>query len=79
MPANFSEFTRVQIPALLHLERLGYTFVHRDNLDLNRDSNILPDVFKTAVKRLNPSLRDAEIEEKLRELIRVADNDDLGR
>ena len=79
MPANFSEFTRVQIPALLHLERLGYTFVHRENLGQNRDSNILPDVFRTAVKRLNPSLRDAEIEEKLRELIRVAGNDDLGR
>lgn len=81
MPANFSEFTRVQIPALLHLERLGYTFVPREKLGENQDlhSNILPDVFKAAVLHLNPDLRDAEIEEKLRELIRVADNDDLGR
>ena len=79
MPANFNEFTRVQIPALLHLERLGYTFVQRDSLGQNLDSNILPDVFKSSVRKINPSLRDAEIEEKLRELIRVADNDDLGR
>ena len=81
MPANFSEFTRVQIPALLHLERLGYKFVHRDTISQsqNFDTNILPDVFKVAVHRLNPDLREAEIEEKLRELIRVADNDDLGR
>ena len=79
MSSNFSEFTRVQIPALLHLERLGYKFVHRDSLNQNRDTNILMDVFKEAVCRLNPDLRGAEIEEKFRELIRVADNDDLGR
>lgn len=79
MPGNFNEFTRVQIPALLHLERLGYTFVSRETLNCDLHSNILTDVFKAAVRRLNPDLRDAEIEEKLRELIRVADNDDLGR
>ncbi len=79
MPGNFNEFTRVQIPALLHLERLGYTYVHRDSLNRNLDSNILPDVFKDAVHRLNPKMREAEIEEKLRELLRIADNDDLGR
>lgn len=79
MPANFSEFTRVQIPALLHLERLGYTFVHRDSLNQNRDSNILPDIFRAAVRKLNPDMRDADIDDKLRELIRVANNDDLGR
>lgn len=79
MPSNFSEFTRVQIPALLHLERLGYRFVHRDSLNQNTESNILPNVFKEAVSRLNPKMREAEIEEKFRELIRVADNDDLGR
>ena len=79
MPANFSEFTRVQIPALLHLEKLGYKFVRNDGLKQNLDSNILPDVFKECVHRLNPDLREAEIDEKLRELIRIADNDDLGR
>lgn len=79
MPSDFNEYTRVQIPALLHLERLGYKFVHRDSLKQNLDSNILTDVFKEALHRLNPDLRDAEIDEKLRELIRIADNDDLGR
>lgn len=81
MPANFTELTRVQIPALLHLERLGYTFVPREKLGENQDlnSNILTDVFKESVRRLNPAMRDGEIEEKLRELIRIANNDDLGR
>lgn len=79
MPANFSELTRVQIPALLHLERLGYTFVRHTELQPNLDSNILVDVFKDALMRLNPDMTDLAIEEKLRELVRIADNDDLGR
>ena len=74
MPVNFSEFTRVQIPALLHLERLGYTFVHHSKLNYDLDSNILVDVFKEQVQRLNPSMREMEVEEKLRELIRVSDD-----
>ena len=80
MAENFNEFTRVQIPALLHLERLGYTFIHHSDLaSKDPDSNILTDVFTNALHRLNPEIRDTEIQEKLRELIRIADNDDLGR
>lgn len=83
MASNFSEFTRVQIPALLHLERLGYQFVFANGLykDFHRDldSNILTDIFKDAVRRLNPALRENDIDEKLRELIRIANNDDLGQ
>ena len=80
MPNNFSEFTRVQIPALLHLERLGYTFVQNKSLgDYDKDTNILTDIFKERIRRLNPELREMEIDEKLRELVRDVDNDDLGR
>ena len=79
MPANFTELTRVQIPALLHLEKLGYTFVHRDSLNTELQSNILTDVFKEAVHNLNPAMREAEIDQKLSELLRIANNDDLGR
>ena len=79
MPANFTELTRVQIPALLHLERLGYKFVPRHDLHLELQSNILTDVFKEAMHRLNPAMREAEIDGKLRELVRIANNDDLGR
>lgn len=27
MPTGFNEATRVQMPALVHLQRLGYTYV----------------------------------------------------
>ncbi|HCS87752.1 MAG TPA: type I restriction endonuclease subunit R [Bacteroidales bacterium] len=82
MPTNFTEFTRVQIPALLHLERLGYHFIPCSQLPhygLDRRSNILNDILKDALLRLNPNLRETEITEKINELNRIADYDDLGR
>ena len=78
MSKQFSEATRVQIPALLHLTRLGYEYLPIiDNYDPK--TNILVDVFKAAVKRLNPNATDQEINILLDTLVRIADNEDLGR
>ena len=53
MSKQFSEATRVQIPAILHLMRLGYAYLPTiDHYD--RKTNILTDVFKRKVKELNP-------------------------
>ncbi len=82
MPTYFTEFTRVQIPALLHLERLGYHFIPCAQLPhygLDRRSNILTDILRVTLSRLNPDLRETEVTEKINELNRIADYDDLGR
>lgn len=47
----FTELTRVQIPAVLHLTRIGYTYFGKISEDdagivLDSDTNILFDVFK---------------------------------
>ena len=46
---DFSELTRVQIPAALHLMRLGYTYLPRNSkkmIERDPDTNILISVFK---------------------------------
>lgn len=74
----FCENTRVQVPATLHLCRLGYTYL--DNItDYDPQTNILKDVFVRSVKRLNPNLTDAEANLQFHEVVRYAKNDDLGR
>jgi type I restriction enzyme R subunit len=78
MSKQFSEATRVQIPALLHLTRLGYEYLPIIN-NYDPKTNILVDVFKAAVKRLNPNATEQEINILLDTLVRIADNDDLGR
>lgn len=51
MEYKFNENTRVQVPAALHLCRLGYTYL--DNItEYDSKTNILTDVFLRSVQRL---------------------------
>ncbi len=75
---SFNENTRVQVPAALHLCKLGYTYL--DNIQAyDAKTNILIDVFLNAVKRLNPDLSSQDASLLFSKIINVADNDDLGR
>ncbi len=77
---RFNENTRVQVPAALHLCRLGYTYLdHIDDNDYDHSTNILTDVFKSSLKRLNPKITDTEIDVQLDALIHAVHNDDLGK
>lgn len=80
---KFTEATRVQMPALVHLTRIGYTYFGRIYEDMagtvyDPDTNILTEVFKEQFKKLNPE-RAGEAEEVLRAIRQELDYDDLGR
>ena len=80
MSERFNENTRVQVPAAIHLCRLGYTYLdYIDESDYDASTNILTKVFKRALLRLNPGLSEAEIDLQLHGLIQASKNDDLGR
>ena len=56
----FNEATRVQMPAMVHLTRLGYTYFGKITEDVastvyDPDTNILINVFKEQFARLNPT------------------------
>lgn len=83
MAKDFNEATRVQMPALVHLTRLGYSyagkFVERDaGIRYDPDTNILLDVFEEQFAKLNPD-HASEAQEMLRTIRQELDNDDLGR
>lgn len=85
MPQNglFNEATRVQMPALIHLTRIGYKYYGKitDNMagiDYDPDTNILIKVFKAQFERLNPEHK-GETEELLRIIKNDLSNDDLGK
>lgn len=75
---NFTENTRVQVPAALHLCKLGYTYLD-DIVLYNHQTNILTDIFIRSVKRLNPGLSDLECNQLLDKIVGVLNNDDLGK
>lgn len=62
--------THVQMPALVHLTRLGYTYYGRIFEDMadtiyDPDTNILKDVFISQFKELNPDY-ECEAEQTLK-------------
>lgn len=74
----FTENTRVQVPAALHLCRLGYSYL--DNISVyDHNTNILTDIFIRSLKRLNPKLEELECKQLLDKIVGVAKNDDLGK
>ena len=78
MEYKFNENTRVQVPAAMHLCRLGYTYL--DNItEYDSKTNILTDVFLRSVQRLNPELSELQSKQLLNEIILILDNNDLGR
>lgn len=76
--ASFTENTRVQIPATLHLCKLGYVYLDRIE-NFNSNTNILTEVFLRSIKRLNPELSERECSLLLGKIVGILNNDDLGQ
>ncbi|GAA8433983.1 type I restriction endonuclease subunit R [Helicobacter pylori] len=75
MPYN--EITRVQVPALMHLAKLGYNFISQKNKpNLDTATNILTDSFTQAFERLNPNKNAKDV---LAEMKKRLNCDDLGK
>lgn len=75
----FNENTRVKIPAILHLCRLGYTYLPLSRASWDLDTNIFSDIFKESVMRINPGLEEAEAKRALENISLALDNEDLGQ
>ncbi len=75
MPYN--EITRVQVPALMYLAKLGYNFIsQKDKPNLDTATNILTDSFTQAFERLNPT---KNAKDSLTEMKKRLNYDDLGK
>ena len=79
---DFSELTRVQIPAALHLMRMGYTYLPRNGKEIaerDPDTNILVSVFKEQFLKFNNYLTEEDFERELANIKLELDQNDLGR
>ncbi|MGL2705095.1 type I restriction endonuclease, partial [Helicobacter pylori] len=77
MPYN--EITRVQVPALMHLAKLGYDFIPiKDEPKLDTATNILTDSFTQSFERLNPNPT-KNAKDVLAEMKKRLNYDDLGK
>ena len=51
---RFNEDTRVKIPTILHLTRLGYTYLSLKEAQWDEETNICPAIFRESISRINP-------------------------
>ena len=76
----FNEDSRVKIPALLHLCRLGYQYISRkDQYHRIGETNIFGNIFMESLAKINPSASDTDLAKHLQEISLKLDYDDLGR
>ena len=75
----FNENTRVKIPALIHLERLGYKYLSLKTSTWDPDTNIFTNILDKSLSRLNPEATQEELEIFKKKSLASLDNDDLGK
>lgn len=81
MAHYYNESTRVKIPALITLSRLGYKYISLKNVHYDPESNIFTSIFSESIKKINKekNLSDDEIKKLQQDINLELDNDDLGR
>lgn len=77
--ATFNEDSRVKIPAILHICRLGYEYISLKHTNWDIETNIFPEIFAEAVSKINPELDPDQIARLLQDLTLLLDNEDLGK
>jgi len=75
----FNENTRVKIPAILHLCRLGYNYLSLSKAKWDENTNIFTDIFYESLARINEGVEPDDIKRQFEKISLALDNEDLGQ
>jgi type I restriction enzyme R subunit len=75
----FNENSRVKIPTILHLVRLGFDYLSLKNQVWDETTNIFNDIFNESIKRLNSEFTDGDVKRLYDEISLSLENEDLGK
>lgn len=75
----FNENSRVKIPTILHLVRLGFEYLSLKNQTWDETTNIFNDIFYSSIKRINPDFSDGDVKRLYDEVSLSLENEDLGK
>lgn len=76
---KFNEDSRVKIPSILHLIRLGYEYLSLKKAKWDEDTNIFTDIFNESIQRINPEMDVSDIKRLYDEVSLALENEDLGK
>jgi len=76
---KFNEDSRVKVPLLCHMTRLGYEYMSLKDVNYDREYNIFWDIFRNSVEKINKTyLSDQQFEDLKRKVKNMLQNEDLG-
>lgn len=76
---KFNEDSRVKIPTILHLTRLGYEYQSLKGAIWDVRTNIFPELFKKSIAAINPEIDSSDIDRLLDDVKLTLENEDLGQ
>ena len=76
---TFNEDSRVKIPSILHLNRLGYQYLSLKTAVWDESTNIFTNIFKDSIARINSDLETGDLDRLLAEIRFTLENEDLGK
>lgn len=74
-----NEDSRVKIPTILHLMKLGYSYLSLRGLKWDESTNIVTDIFYENILRLNSDLNEGDVKRFYDEVSLCLENEDLGK
>jgi type I restriction enzyme R subunit len=74
----FNENTRVKIPAILQLCRLGYNYISLSTAKREESTNIFTGIFSESILRINPTMDESDVKRAFENVSLALDNEDLG-
>ena len=74
-----NEDSRVKIPAVLHLIRLGYQYITKKENEWDKSTNIFKDIFISSLLKINKGIDKKKIEATYDEISLILTNNDLGK
>lgn len=77
--SKFNEDSRIKIPAILHLIRLGYEYISLKNANWDQENNIFTEIFKNSVSSINVGIKKKDTERLLEDVKLSLENEDLGQ
>ena len=76
---KFNEDTRVKIPSILHLTRLGYKYLSLKDAVWNESSNIFTNIFRESILKINSDIEEQDVSRVLEDVHLALENEDLGK
>jgi len=76
---KFNEDSRVKIPAILQLCRLGYKYISLNNAVWDPETNIFTEIFKESIVKINDDFDQEQAARLLVDISLLLSNEDLGK